>query len=153
MFFVIIHSLSLFGFSPWDRRQACLSGCHLPCLRPDSLHILLTFSPPRLWQAWEFARLRDGRNFLSFSSAFWDINQRRKQTKYFFFLSCGSHSQPIFWSLIWCKRYQPVWTPHELGGDMLHTGGSSTSNSLPYADNGAGVRGRGMKVKGNTSQG
>lgn len=30
---------------------------------------------------------------------------------------------------------------------MFHTGGSSTSNSLPYADNGAGVRGKGMKVK------
>lgn len=39
------------------------------------------------------------------------------------------------------------------GGNMLNTGGSRTSNSLPYADNGAGVRGKGMKVKGNTSQG
>lgn len=60
-------SPSLFLFAMRDCRQACLSGCHLPCPRPDSLQIsLTTSSSTSLWQAWEFTHLRERKNHFDF---------------------------------------------------------------------------------------
>lgn len=49
---------------PWDCRQASLSGCHLPCPRPDGLNISLTCSPPPL-RAWELTHPRERRRLWS----------------------------------------------------------------------------------------
>lgn len=75
------HTVSL---SPWDCRQACLSGCHLPCPRPDSLQISVTFSSPSLWRAWELTHLMN--TGTSYHCFFWIlrflIRKGNKQNTY-----------------------------------------------------------------------
>lgn len=89
-FSVPIHAPSLSACLHWYCRQASLSGCHLPCLRPDCLsitHLLPSFFCLTSLgiDLLEGTRQKERKEnpLITFSSAFSDFNHCRKQTKYF----------------------------------------------------------------------